>query len=123
MALTPQYLSIYSGTSKAFPLTLTQDDGATPLNLTGYTSIVFDAKRGIVDSDGAAAITKGVGTGIVVANAATGQITLSLVPLDSAGQEGAPVLTWAIKVTYSSTNEAIGGIGTLTLLASAVAGV
>ena len=123
MALAAQYLSIYSGTSQSFPLTLTQTDGITPLTLTGATAIAFEAKRAIGDSDSAAAIAKGIGTGIVVNNAATGQITLSLLPADTAGQETGAALVWAIKVTFSGTNEAIGALGSLTLIPSAIAGI
>jgi hypothetical protein len=117
----PQFLSIEAGAAKSFPLSLVQDDGVTVINTTGATGIQALFKRNLSDPDSAAVITVSVANGkLTVTNALTGAITIALVPADTGGITTTTVLQLAVKVTYSSTNEVFGAVGSLTIQPLAV---
>lgn len=70
---------MYAGDNITLNFTAFEEDGVTPLNLTG-----LDIKYGLARSAGEAPLfMKTVGSGITVTNAAAGQFSVALAPADT----------------------------------------
>jgi hypothetical protein len=83
---TNQDFGIYSGNSPTISITVYQSDGVTPLNLTGMTAqwrlcSLFDPTP---------IVTKTVGAGISILNAAAGTVAISLTTADTDNLGGQP---------------------------------
>lgn len=81
-------LSITRGDTKAFTISLTDDDDL-PLDLTDM-AVTFTAKRSRFDADADAVIAKTVGDGIVVDDPDSGVVVLTLEPSDTASLAARP---------------------------------
>lgn len=117
MTTESQDIEMWSGDDLYQPFTIT--DGAdTPaaIDLTGAT-ITFSASRlktaSPITFSGTAAITKTVGDGITVTDAAAGEIQLTLDPADTADLKGA--YYYEIEVTLGSGQVHTTTTGTLTI--------
>lgn len=109
MALTEQALNpLYAGESRVLNNTIS-DSAGNPVNLSGATITFKAAKR----RNGAAIITKSIGSGITVTNAGAGQHTVTLDPADTAALRG--VLFWHIRVTDVGGRVSTTNIGTVAI--------
>lgn len=70
------------GDTRIWKIAVTDPDTGAVVDLTGRT-LAFMAKRQPADADGAATISKAIGAGIVVTNAAQGLAELTLLPQDT----------------------------------------
>ena len=106
MTIVGQNYTMFSGDSKVITVTVTDADGAA-VNLTGATIsyVIFD--------DGSATITKTVGSGITVTDAAAGTFTITLAASDTASLAGA--YYHECQVTDSSGNISTIFTGTVTM--------
>lgn len=67
--------------------------------------LTFTAKDRLADLDAAAIISKSIGAGITVDNAAGGLATVTLSPADTAGFTGPRTLLWDIQMTDTVTGD------------------
>lgn len=77
-------LTIRRGDDRVLDLTIVQEDGVTPQNLTGAL-LWFTGKRRIGDADTAAVLAYRQGAGITVTNATGGTATVLIAGTDTAG--------------------------------------
>ena len=74
-------LTVYTGDDEIYTVQVTKDGSA--LDLTGMLAATFLIKTSVDDADSAALITKTLGTGIAVVNAAGGVLTVTLDAADT----------------------------------------
>jgi hypothetical protein len=91
----------------------------TPVNLTGLLGATLRAKRYKTDADSAALITKSLGNGITVIDAANGILTVAFAPADYATITD-EVLEFALKLKSASNIVSTVAEGSITLLQTAV---
>jgi hypothetical protein len=116
----PTDFRITRRTTKSFAISARRYDPVTgadigPLNLTGAT-VRFTAKRRYQDDDASAVITKTVGAGITLDDAANGLATLKLVDADTAPADSGKItdLVYSLEVTQTGETVEIA-YGTLTV--------
>jgi hypothetical protein len=91
-------LAMHRGDAAAWAFTVRQPDG-TAQDLTGL-SARFTAKRRVDDADGAAgSITRTVGSGITVTDAAAGTLVVELAAADTDALTTDTTLVWDLQLT------------------------
>ena len=74
-------LTIFAGDDQIWDVQVTQD--GSPLNLGGMLAATFLVKNSVDDPDGAAIITKTLGSGIAIVSAPGGTLTITVTAADT----------------------------------------
>lgn len=75
-------ITLQKGDTEFIELSLTNPDG-TPLNLAGIAQIYFTVKRRLSDPDSAAILSKSLGSGIAITDAAAGSALIIIAGADT----------------------------------------
>lgn len=86
-------LTLRQGDTDAIDFDVVQADGETPQNVTGW-DFVSTGKRSLYDADADALWQKTLAAGITARNAVLGQMTITLLPADTAGLTGSFFIDW-----------------------------
>lgn len=98
-------LTVKRGDTITLAVAAKKGDG-TPQSLAGKT-LAFTAKDRIDDLDAAAVISKSIGSGIVVDDAALGLAMVTIPPADTSSFAGPRTLLWDIQMTDNATGAKI----------------
>lgn len=98
---------MYRGDTAAWDFTVTEPDG-TAVDLTGASGIRFTAKDRASDADADAVITRTVGDGVTVTNAAGGIVRVQLEAADTSALSAPLSLVYDLQLADAS-----GGIYTV----------
>ena len=112
--------TIYNGNDTTLTFTVYTDATlTTPINLTGITAATFLLKTKLTDQDAAAIVTKKLGSGVTVTNAAGGVLTVTLAAADTVAYQTMAVFA-SLKIKDSSSKTATVYSGTIVMQQAAV---